>query len=146
MIFLKDFSDIIGRIAKTFGYYLKVRFESNPKEKIYGMGQYQQPYLDLKGCVIELAQRNSQASVPFALSNQGYGMLWNNPAIGEVKFGKNITEWVAYATGQMDYWITAGDSPSEIVEAYADATGKVPMMPDYGTGFWPVQAALPNPG
>lgn len=100
------------------------------------MGQYQQPFLDLKGCVLELAQRNSQASVPFALSNKGYGFLWNNPAIGQVVFGKNITEWVSYSTKEMDYWITAGDTPKEIEEAYAKATGTVPMMPDYGTGFW----------
>ena len=37
---------------------------------------------------------------------------------------------------QMDYWITAGDTPAEIEEAYANATGKVPMMPEYGLGFW----------
>lgn len=51
-------------------------------------------------------------------------------------FGKNLTEWTALSTRQMDYWITAGDTPAEIEEAYADATGKVPMMPDYGCGFW----------
>ena len=62
--------------------------------------------------------------------------MWNNPAIGSVTFGKNVTEWVANSTKQMDYWITAGDTPAEIEEAYADATGKVPMMPEYGTGFW----------
>ena len=90
----------------------------------------------MKGCVVELAHRNSQASIPFALSNKGYGMLWNNPAIGSVTFGKNLTEWTALSTRQMDYWITVGDTPAEIEEAYADATGKVPMMPDYGCGFW----------
>ena len=100
------------------------------------MGQYQQSYLDVKGCTLELAQRNSQASVPFALSSNGYGFLWNNPAIGAVTFGKNVTEWKANSTKQMDYWITAGDTPAEIEEAYADVTGKVPMMPEYGTGFW----------
>ena len=63
-------------------YALTARFESNPNERIYGMGQYQMPYLDLKGCELELAQRNSQASVPFAVSSLGYGFLWNNPAIG----------------------------------------------------------------
>lgn len=120
----------------TNNFKLIVRFESDPDEKLFGMGQYQHPYLDLKGCTLELAQRNSQASVPFALSSKGYGILWNNPAIGKVNFGKNITEWIAYSTQQMDYWITAGDTPSEIVENYADVTGKVPMMPDYATGFW----------
>ncbi len=117
-------------------YALTVRFESNDNEKIYGMGQYQQPYLDLKGCTLELAHRNSQASVPFALSSAGYGFLWNNPAIGSVSFGRNLTEWHAKSTKQMDYWITAGDSPAEIEQNYAAATGTVPMMPEYGLGFW----------
>jgi len=36
----------------------------------------------------------------------------------------------------MDYWITAGDEPAEIVEQYAKVTGTVPMMPDYAMGFW----------
>jgi len=117
-------------------YHLSMRFVSNPAEKIYGMGQYQQPYLNLKGSDIELAQRNSQASVPFAISSLGYGFLWNNPAVGRTIFGKNITTWEAYSTKSLDYWITAEDTPSKIEEAYAKATGTVPMMPEYAMGFW----------
>lgn len=117
-------------------FELNVRFESNPDERLYGMGQYQQPHLNLKGCVLELAQRNSQASVPFALSSLGYGFLWNNPAVGEAAFAKNETRWSAKSTRQMDYWITAGDTPAEIVHAYVAATGKPPMMPDELLGLW----------
>src|SRR5690606_5243615 len=117
-------------------YQLKVRFESNPVEKLFGMGQYQHDFMNLKGCTLDLTHRNSQISVPFVLSDQGYGMLWNNPAIGRVNFSLNLTEWSAYSTKQMDYWITAGDEPAEIVETYASVTGKVPMMPDYAMGFW----------
>lgn len=96
------------------------------------MGQYQQPYLNMKGCTLELAHRNSQASVPFMISSLGYGFLWNNPAIGKVIFGKNITEWRAESTKELDYWITAGNTPAEVEETYANVTGKVPMMPEYG--------------
>lgn len=117
-------------------YRLKLRFEANKDERIYGMGQYQQENLNLKGCTLELAHRNSQASVPFYVSKVGYGFLWHNPGYGQVVFGENRTEWVAESTKQLDYWITAGDQPSEIEEAYAHATGTVPMMPDYGMGFW----------
>lgn len=127
----REFKPIIGG-----DYQLSMRFVSNPEEKIYGMGQYQQPYLDLKGTDLEMAQRNSQASVPFALSSLGYGFLWNNPAVGRVTFGKNITTWEAFSTKALDYWITAGDTPAEIEEAYAKVTGTVPMMPDYAMGFW----------
>ncbi len=128
----REFKPIIGG-----DYHVTVRFESlDRNEKIYGMGQYQQPYLDLKGMDLELAHRNSQASVPFALSSRGYGLLWNNPSIGRAVFGKNSMSFEAYATKAMDYWVVAGDTPAEIEEAYAEVTGKVPMMPEYGLGFW----------
>ena len=117
-------------------YELKVSFEASPEEKIYGMGQYQQEIMNLKGCNLELAHRNSQASIPFYLSDKGYGFLWHNAAVGEVHFGVNTTEWLARSAMQMDYWITAGDTPAQIEEAYALATGKSPMMPEYGLGFW----------
>lgn len=70
------------------------------------------------------------------LSSLGYGFLWNNPVVGRVNFGKNITTWEAFSSKKLDYWITAGDTPAEIEEAYANATGKVPMMPEYAMGFW----------
>ena len=127
----REYKPIIGG-----DYQITMRFVSNPNEKIYGMGQYQQPCLDLKGADLELAHRNSQASVPFMLSSLGYGFLWNNPAVGRVCFGKNITTWEAKSAKKLDYWVTAGDTPAEIEEAYANATGKVPMMPDYAMGFW----------
>ncbi len=118
-------------------YHLTMRFESvDAEEKIYGMGQYQQPYLNLKGMDLELAHRNSQASVPFAVSSLGYGFLWNNPGVGRAVLGKNIMSFEAYSTKALDYWITAGDTPAEIEEAYASVTGTVPMMPEYGLGFW----------
>ncbi len=117
-------------------YRLTVTFASNPNERLFGMGQYQQEILNVKGCNLELAHRNSQASVPFVVSDLGYGFLWHNPAIGRVSFGSNTTEWYADSTKQMDYWITAGDTPDEIMCSYAAATGKAPMMPEYGLGFW----------
>ncbi|KAK9857323.1 Aldolase-type TIM barrel [Penicillium brevicompactum] len=118
-------------------YHLTMRFESlDPKEKIFGMGQYQQPYLNLKGSDLELAHRNSQASVPFAISSLGYGLLWNNPGIGRAVLGTNVMSFEAFSTKALDYWVVAGDSPAEIEEAYAKVTGYVPMMPEYGLGFW----------
>ena len=117
-------------------YRLVVRFEPNDGEKIYGMGQYQQPYMDMKGCVLELAQKNSQTTVPFMVSSLGYGMLWNNPAVGHVSFGKNITEWEAAACKDMDYWITVADTPKALVENYTAVTGRAPMMREDAMGFW----------
>jgi alpha-D-xyloside xylohydrolase len=117
-------------------HQLTASFESDPAEKLYGMGQYQQHVMDLKGNVFELAHRNSQASVPFVLSSAGYGFFWHDPSIGSATFARNRTEWRARSTRQLDYWITAGHQPAEIVGAFATATGKPPMMPEHGLGFW----------
>ena len=117
-------------------FALTATFEGRDGEHIYGMGQYQEEILDWKGCTLELAHRNSQASVPFVMSSKGYGFLWHNPAIGWVSFGKNRTTWHADSSKQLDYWITAGDTPEEISLHYAKATGFAPMMPEYGLGFW----------
>lgn len=127
----RDFRPLAGD-----SFRLSVTFEPNPHEKLYGMGQYQQETFDLKGSSLELAHRNSQASVPFVVSSAGYGFLWHNPAVGQATFAKNKTVWEAQSTQQMDYWVTVGDTPAEICSAYADATGHTPTMPEYGLGYW----------
>ncbi len=117
-------------------YELTARFEAFDDEKIFGMGQYQDRHLNKKGAVLELAHRNSQASVPFMISSRGYGFFWNNPAIGTATFGTNKTEWYAKSTQKLDYFITAGDTPAEIEQNYTAATGRAPRMPEYGLGYW----------
>lgn len=42
----------------------------------------------------------------------------------------------ADSTKTLDYWVTVGDTPAEIEEMYANVTGKMTMMPEYGLGFW----------
>lgn len=117
-------------------YSVKVRFESDPNEKIFGMGQYQHDFLDLKNTVLELAQRNSQMSIPYYVSSLNYGFLWNNPGIGEVTFAKNLTEWLMPATTCIDYWITAGDTPRDLLRNYTEVTGRAPIMPKNLLGLW----------
>ena len=54
LIEAREFKPLIGG-----QYHLTMRFESDPAEKIYGMGQYQQDFLNLKWADLELAHRHS---------------------------------------------------------------------------------------
>ncbi|HEV2342762.1 MAG TPA: glycoside hydrolase family 31 protein [Actinocrinis sp.] len=124
------------RTAHGNGYArLEQRFAAYPDEKLYGLGQHQHGLYDQKGAVVELVQRNSEVSIPFVLSSRGYGLLWNNPAIGRVELAVNGTRWVADSARQLDYWITAG-TPAQIQRRYADTTGHSPAMPEWAAGFW----------
>ncbi len=130
---------ILSRDYKNIGgndFAITVRFKNIDNEKIFGMGQYQQPNLNLKGCVLELAPRNSQVSIPFYLSNIGYGFLWNNPSIGKVTFASNITEWESVRSSEIDYWITVGETPKEIIKNFTDVVGRAPDFPQDLLGLW----------
>jgi alpha-D-xyloside xylohydrolase len=114
----------------------EVSFRAFPDERFYGLGQHQHGLLDQKGAVIELVQRNTEVSVPFALSNRGYGFLWNMPGIGRAELGANGTKWVGDGARQIDYWVTAAATPADIVSQYSKATGLPPMLPEWAAGFW----------
>jgi alpha-D-xyloside xylohydrolase len=118
------------------GYHrLEQSFRGYDGERLYGLGQHGHGLLDQKGTVLDLVQRNGEVTIPFLLSNRGYGLLWNSPAIGRVELGNTGTRWVADSARQIDYWITAG-TPAQILRRYADATGHAPMLPEWASGFW----------
>jgi alpha-D-xyloside xylohydrolase len=117
-------------------FHLTARFAAQEGERFYGLGQHQHGLLNQKGAVIELEERNTEVCIPFLVSSRGYGFLWNNPAVGRVELGTNLTRWIAESTSQLDYFVVAGDTPAEILEQYANVTGHAPMLPEFASGFW----------
>ncbi|MBE6261462.1 MAG: glycosyl hydrolase family 31 [Prevotella sp.] len=55
-----------------------VTFDSKKDECLYGLGQFQDGYSNVRGLTRRLTQVNTQISVPMLLSSKGYGILWNN--------------------------------------------------------------------
>ena len=53
-------------------------FLSDKDEHLYGLGQFQDGYSNLRGLSRRLTQVNTQISIPMLLSSKGYGVLWNN--------------------------------------------------------------------
>jgi len=120
---------------RSGAYEVHQQFAAYDGEKLYGLGQRTHGRLDLKGLALDLVQRNGEVSIPFVLSNRGYGLLWNVPAVGRVEFADNATRWLAGQAREIDYWITAGE-PAAVLGRYADATGHVPELPAWASGFW----------
>jgi alpha-D-xyloside xylohydrolase len=122
--------------SRDNGYQqLEQCFAAYEGERLFGFGQHTHGRLDQKGIVVDLVQRNAEVSIPFVMSSRGYGLLWNNPAVGRVELGGTATRWVADRAHQIDYWVTAG-APAQIAARYADVTGHAPVLPDWAAGFW----------
>ncbi|MEM0500888.1 MAG: glycoside hydrolase family 31 protein [Ignisphaera sp.] len=122
-------------------YEIELYLKANDDDHIYGMGQYAIGYMNLKGCALELAHRNTQISIPFALiirPHDGifYGFVWNNPCIGKAIFAKNSTVWMCKASKQIDYLVIYGSSPAEVLKRYFEITGNPPVLPEWAFGFW----------
>lgn len=60
------------------GYTIRQVFLSPEDEAFYGLGQHQADEWNYKGRNEELFQYNTKVSVPFIVSNKGYGLLWDS--------------------------------------------------------------------
>lgn len=47
-------------------------------ECLYGLGQFQDGVLNVRGLTRRLTQVNTQIAIPMLISSKGYGVLWNN--------------------------------------------------------------------
>ena len=73
----REFSPI--KVEDTKGYTVRQVFESlSDEEGIYGLGQHQSDEFNYKGRNEELFQYNTKVSVPFVVSTDNYGILWDS--------------------------------------------------------------------
>ncbi len=117
-------------------YRIKVIFESNPGEHLYGLGQEQEDFFDRQGATCNLQHYNTKSAVPVLYSSMGYGFFWNNPAPGRCETTKNHIMWVADSAYQADYLVYAGETPADVMKIYCDLTGYAPHFPRWAAGFW----------
>ena len=82
-------SDRQGRVVfRANSHTLKkgvatMAFDSPRDEYLYGLGQFQDGYSNIRGLSRRLTQVNTQTSIPMLLSSKGYGVLWNNYGMTE---------------------------------------------------------------
>lgn len=73
----REFTPI--EVEGTQGYTVRQTFESlSDDEGIYGLGQHQSDEFNYKGKNEELYQYNTKVSVPFVVSTDNYGILWDS--------------------------------------------------------------------
>ena len=58
-------------------------FASPKDEYLFGLGQFQDGYSNIRGLSRRLTQVNTQIAIPMMISSKGYGILWNNYGLTE---------------------------------------------------------------
>ncbi len=65
----------------THTHEIRQDFLLSPGEALYGLGQHQEGFFNVRDVPIRLLQANTNISIPFLISTNGYGLLWNNAAL-----------------------------------------------------------------
>ncbi|HEY6444843.1 MAG TPA: TIM-barrel domain-containing protein [Acidobacteriaceae bacterium] len=117
-------------------YHVTERFWGQPLEGIYGLGQHQSGVFDYRGAVVELAQANTNVAIPFLVSTNGYGLLWNTASrsLFDNRFFLEM-KLTAEAADAIDYYFVYGPQMDQIIHRYRDLTGHAPLYGRWAYGF-----------
>lgn len=76
-------------------------------------------------------------SIPFFMSNYGYGIFFDNTYKSEFDFGAGSQEYFSFGApdGEMVYYFIFGPTYKQILRRYTDLTGKAIMPPSWALGF-----------
>ncbi len=111
-------------------------FFSPSDERLYGTGQFQDGFLNLRGLSRRLTQVNTQISLPFLLSSKGYGLLWHNAGMVDLNPGDRtvVPERVAYDAKAAAVSVTTTAGAANITRNLAafERTFDVPQNGRYG--------------
>lgn len=118
-------------------YHLEDRFDPDPTEGIYGLGQHQSGLFNYRGSTVELAQNNTDVAIPLLLSTKGYGILWNTASLSYMdnRFPLNIN-FESMAADQLDYYVLYGPEMDQIIHKYRSLTGHAPLLPQWAYGLF----------
>jgi len=140
----------LGRIEPSrsghgLGIAVEQGFVGPCSERLFGGGQFQDGFLNLKGLSRRLTQVNTQISLPFFVSSAGYGLLWHNYGLTELNpLPRSVAlRKVAERGAQRNVSVTTGtgsrdEARQEAVfegEFRTDASGRHAFLLDVGSSM-----------
>ena len=106
-------------------------------ESFYGLGQHQAGVWNYRGEAVDISQDNTNISIPFFLSSNGYGIFWNNTS--RSRFNNRFLSALylsSEAADGMDYYFFYGPEFDRIIAGYRELTGAPPLFGKWAYGFW----------
>ena len=113
-------------------------------ERVYGFGERFTPYVK-NGQVVETwnedggtASEIAYKSVPFYMTNRGYGVFVENPGPVSYEVASEKVERVQFSLPgeELTYDIIYGETPKEIISRYTALTGRPALPPAWSFGLW----------
>lgn len=119
-----------GRLCHT-----RLNLDFADGEALYGLGQHEEGFMNLRGKTVYVYQANRKIAVPMLVSSKGWGILFDtySPIIfNDNEYGSYVyTE----ADNEMDFYFVNGGNPDGVIKEYRRLTGKAAMLPKWAFGY-----------
>lgn len=133
-----------GGSAPTGTAFVHEQLDLGVGELIYGLGERFGPLVkngqsvDIWNADGGTSSEQAYKSIPFHLSNRGYGVLVNDPGHVSYEIGSESVERVQFSvSGEvLEYFVIAGPTPKDVLGRYTALTGRPPVVPAWSYGLW----------
>ncbi|GAB3412804.1 glycoside hydrolase family 31 protein [Niabella aquatica] len=91
-------------------YSIRQTFDMSADDAWYGLGQHQEDMYNYKGQQVLLFQNNTEVAVPFLVSKNNYGLLWDNYSltkVGDTRNFQSLSSLILFDKQGNQGWLTA---------------------------------------
>ncbi len=138
-------SKSLGAVTDPDGaHHMIERLALGVGEHVYGFGERFTPFVK-NGQVIDTwnadggtASDQAYKTVPFYLSDAGYGVFIASPDRVELEVASEVVSRVQFTVpGQeLEYYVIHGPSPKDVLRRYTGLTGRPALPPLWSFGLW----------
>jgi len=127
---------VVDTVMGEYIYNISQYWKLSKDEAIYGLGQLQDGYMNLRNTTDTLIQTNTVAVNPFLISTLHYGILWDNYSKTIFRDNENSASFWSEVGDKIDYYFVAGENMDDVISGYRQITGKAPMFGKWAFGYW----------
>ncbi len=134
-----------GYVSTSNGLsYMSQHLGLSVGECVYGLGE-RFTSLVKNGQVVDIwnedggtSSEQAYKSIPFYLTNRGYGVLVADPGRVSFEVASEVVTSVQFSVpGEViDYYIIGGENPKEVLHNYTKLTGRSALPPAWSFGLW----------
>jgi alpha-D-xyloside xylohydrolase len=131
----RSFADDLIPWEDGAAFRAKVFFDFQGDEGLHGLGQAEEGIYNYRGKIQYLYQHNMRIPIPFLLSDQGYGLLFDCGCLMTFNDGGMGSYIFLDTVDALDFYFIHAETPGGIIARLRELTGPAPLLPKWAFGY-----------
>ncbi|PSU33528.1 TIM-barrel domain-containing protein [Photobacterium lutimaris] len=111
-------------------------FVSADTSPLFGLGQHPEGVYNWRNQKVRMCQSNKRISVPFIMSADGWGILWDSSSVTHFESEQERISFSSDGGQGISYYVICGPEWDQIIHGYRLLTGDAPLFARSAYGYW----------